>query len=162
MAVASLDSNDRLFPMRSSSIFSRSLILLQLGSAALLLFKAPLLVGPWPVTIFQLAGIGVGVWAVQVMRTANRFSIPPEVLSDSKLVRRSIYKYVRHPMYTSVLLYFLPSLLFHFSWWRSGFFAVLLVTLIVKLHYEEKLLRSAFPDYGDYQKKSWHLLPLVY
>lgn len=112
--------------------------------------------------LIQLAGLAIGIWAIAVMRSTNQFSIPPDVPDGSRLVKRSIYKYIRHPMYTAVLLYFLPSLLVYFSWWRLGYFAVLLVTLLVKIDHEERLLKGAFADYVDYQKQSWHLLPFVY
>lgn len=148
--------------MNSKFSFSRILVVLQLVSAGLLLASAPLLALHWVWGTIQIVGLGIGIWAIIVMKMSNKFNIPPDVREGSKLVKKSIYKYVRHPMYTSVLMYFLPGLIYHFSWLRLGYFGVLLITLIVKINYEEKLLKQAFQGYAHYQKQSWHLIPFVY
>ncbi len=148
--------------MPSKITFSNILVFSQLSSAGLLLLTGPLLADYWIGLIVQLIGLSVGVWAIVLMKMSNKFNVPPEVRKGSKLVKQSIYKYIRHPMYTSVLLYFLPALIFYFSWWRMGYFGILLVTLILKINYEEKLLKAAFSDYVNYQKHSWHLIPFVY
>lgn len=142
--------------------FSYILVFFQLSSAGLLLLSAPLLANHWAGIICQILGLGIGIWAIIIMKMANKFNVPPEVREGSKLVKQSIYKYIRHPMYTSVLLYFLPALIFYFSWWRVGYFSILLITLIIKINYEEKLLKKAFSDYANYQKHSWHLIPFIY
>jgi len=39
---------------------------------------------------------------------------------------------------------------------------VLVLTLLLKLHYEEALLCRRFADYPDYQQRSHKLLPWVF
>lgn len=148
--------------MASAFSLSRILVAFQLISAGLLLLTGPLLADAWIWAAIQIGGLAVGIWAIVVMKMSNKFNIPPDVREGSKLVKQSIYKYIRHPMYTAVLLYFLSGLIHHFSWARLGYFGILFITLVVKINYEEKLLRQAFEDYATYQKQSWHLIPFVY
>ncbi len=148
--------------MASAFSLSHILVAFQLLSAGLLLITGPLLANNWIWGAFQVGGLLIGIWAIVVMKMSNKFNIPPDVREGSKLVKQSIYKYIRHPMYTAVLLYFLFGLIHHFSWARVSYFGILLITLIIKINYEEKLLRQAFEDYAKYQKQSWHLIPFVY
>lgn len=147
-------------PFRLS--YSFALVIFQLTSAGLILISGPLLAGFWPSTLLQLLGLAFGIWAIVIMKRSNKFNIPPDVREGSKLVKTGIYKHIRHPMYTAVLLYFLPALIHHFSWWRLGYFSVLILTLLVKINYEERLLKNAFSEYKEYQRSSWHLIPFVY
>lgn len=142
--------------------YSLILVIFQLTSAGLLLISGPLLAGYWPSALLQLLGLAFGILAIVIMKRSNKFNIPPDVREGSKLVKTGIYKYIRHPMYTAVLLYFIPALIHHFTWLRLGYFGILLVTLLLKINYEEKLLKQAFVEYAQYKKSSWHLLPFVY
>jgi protein-S-isoprenylcysteine O-methyltransferase Ste14 len=122
--------------------------------------------GPWLArNLFglavQLAGAGIGVWAVATMRPGN-MKITPDVKQDARLVQHGPYRWVRHPMYLGLLLVTLPLVVTAFSIWRLAFWLILLVDLLVKLHYEEGLLVQKFPLYVKYQTESKRLIPYVY
>ena len=110
---------------------------------------------------FQLAGIVIGVSAVLAMRR-SRLRILPEPDAQAQLVRSGIYRYLRHPMYTSLLLVFLPPAIVQGMWTEWFVAAVLVLDLVFKLHYEERLLKWQFPDYTYYQQESWRLFPFLY
>ena len=119
------------------------------------LFAAP----PW--VWLELAGLGILAWAVITMQP-RRVSPLPAVRRDARLVTRGPYRWVRHPMYTGVLLAMLALVLDGLSIVRIAVWIILLVDLLAKLHYEESLLAKRFSEYGTYRQRTRKLLPFVY
>lgn len=100
------------------------------------------------------------MWAVWTMKIGN-FKITPDIPRNSRLVTSGPYKYIRHPMYTSLLLITLVLILDHFSPLRLFLWLVLLVDLLMKLNYEEELLSEYFKDYSLYKKRTKRLVPFI-
>lgn len=141
----------------------KSYLLVAIQMATLLLIA---LTGPWiarhPVWLLvEVLGLAVGVWAVAAMRLGN-FNIVPDIKPASRLVRRGPYGWIRHPMYTALLVVALALVLDAFSGLRLLLWVILLVDLLVKLHYEEELLTAHFADYAAYRQQTKRLLPWVY
>jgi protein-S-isoprenylcysteine O-methyltransferase Ste14 len=59
-------------------------------------------------------------------------------------------------------LFTLPLVIAAPSPLRIGLWVLLLANLTLKLHYEEGLLRSKFPDYTAYQERTRKLIPFIY
>ncbi len=117
-----------------------------------------------PESIFSLGcvlmGVILGVWAVLAMRF--RVSVLPEVRERQTLVVAGPYRFIRHPMYTAVLLTALGLVLHRPDSIAIGAWVILLGDLVVKLKYEEGLLLARFPDYALYAEKTRRLLPFLY
>ncbi len=92
----------------------------------------------------------------------SRLSVFPEPATGAKLLQHGIYAYIRHPLYTAVLLGTAAYLPAPWAWWRGLLWLLLLIILLLKIRFEESLLRKAFADYGSYQQHTWRLLPLIY
>ena len=105
--------------------------------------------------------IGLGCYALLVMKFGN-FHILPHPVKNSEMVIHGPYRYIRHPMYTSVLLTMLALIVGDFSAARLAMWLVLAADLIVKLNYEEKLLVIRFPAYKTYRLKTKRLIPFLY
>jgi len=65
-------------------------------------------------------------------------------------------------MYASILWLLFPMLIADGDVWRWMWLLGLVLTLLVKLHYEEFLLKQRFSDYARYQQRSYKLLPWIY
>ena len=116
----------------------------------------------WPLTLFLLAtAVVLGVWTLGYNRWGN-FNIRPELRSGAKLVTGGPYRWIRHPMYASVLLG--VGALVHADPrpWRIVLLAALAAVLIAKAAREETYLRAAFPEYSAYASRTWRLVPYVY
>ena len=132
----------------------------QLAGIAWLLVTGRLLVAlPW--IGMELAGLGIVAWAVFTMKP-NRVNPLPDVRREAKLVTGGPYRWVRHPMYTGVLLAMLALVVDTLTIARGGVWLILLVNLLVKLNYEETLLTQRFPEYAAYRQRTRKLLPFVY
>lgn len=91
----------------------------------------------------------------------SKFSIYPEPNPQSSLIRSGPYRYIRHPMYTSIMVFFFPSE------WPSDIYSPLLyllltIVLIVKMNYEESLLKKSMPLYQEYCLTTCRLIPFLY
>lgn len=79
-----------------------------------------------------------------------------------KLVTGGPYRFVRHPLYlgeqvaiTGVLLRYLsPVVVF--------VFAVQIAFQFYRMSCEEKVLAATFPEYADYARRTWRVLPGLY
>ncbi|OYT16572.1 MAG: hypothetical protein B7C24_07065 [Bacteroidetes bacterium 4572_77] len=109
----------------------------------------------------QLFAVFLGLWAIMVMRIGN-FNITPTPVKNGVFVNNPPYKILRHPMYTSILLFVIPELIDDFSGFRLSCFSVLSITLIFKIQYEEKNLLLQFSEYSAYKNNTWRIIPFLW
>ena len=107
-----------------------------------------------------IISLAFGIWAMIIMKF--KFNIFPELMPGSRLVTSGPYRYVRHPMYTAVLIITLVWLINEFTLLRLAVWVILLTDLIIKFRYEEKILMGKYEDYKEYKKRTKAILPLVY
>lgn len=93
-------------------------------------------------------------------KLGNNWANQVVIYKSHTLVKTGIYKYVRHPLYATIMLMFLGSCLVFMS--LTGFLAVLFV-FIPFMYYrakqEEKLLQERFSEYSDYKQKAGMFFP---
>lgn len=150
--------------MQPLSLKSSALVSFQFIAIGLLIielyFNHPLQLHPFPL-LLQLIAIGVGIWAMFTIGL-NNFNIRPDPKPHFTLITHGPYHYIRHPMYFSLLLFFGVAIVQQFSFSALSSFAALLITLLVKLHYEEQLLNQQHPDYSGYRQHTKRLIPFLY
>jgi protein-S-isoprenylcysteine O-methyltransferase Ste14 len=73
------------------------------------------------------------------------------------------YRYVRHPMYVSMFLFFPAAALLLGSWWGLLLCAVLLGLLVWRIPLEEQMLENGLAGYDEYkQNVRYRLIPHVW
>jgi protein-S-isoprenylcysteine O-methyltransferase Ste14 len=116
----------------------------------------------WPlVMLLIVAAAALGGWTLRHNRLGN-FGVRPEVRAGARLVTGGPYRWIRHPMYASLLLGLGALVVAAPRPWRIVLLAALLVVLLVKAAREEECLRAAFAGYADYAARTWRLVPFVY
>ena len=136
------------------------LVIGQFTCIAVLLFGGSWLLPGWAWAFF-LIGLSLFAWAAVSLGRKN-FTIMPEPKAGNELSVHGIYRFIRHPMYTAVLLCGLavtfgaPSLL------RYGALLVCTVVLVLKVRYEERVLSARHADYALRMAGVPRLLPLVW
>lgn len=133
----------------------------QFATLAAILLTGPLLTLNPAVLVVELAGLALGIWAVFSMGLGN-FKITPDPQQDAHLVARGPYALIRHPMYTALLVFALGLVLTMPTPFRVALWLALLIDLLLKINYEEKLLVAKFPDYLGYKIGTRKLIPFVY
>jgi len=145
---------------RRESLYQRTLVTGQFVLLLALLW--PPESGPlwWAALPFLLISVWLGAWALWANRPGN-FNIIPAVAPNARLIYDGPYQRVRHPMYTSVLLWGAGCVLFHFSAWQLLLWGLLVGVMVLKIRCEEHHLKIRFPEYVNVMAR-YHLLPKVW
>lgn len=76
-----------------------------------------------------------------------------------ELVTSGLYRFVRHPIYTGLLLLGIGFTLTNGFFPHIIFFALLVLLLLYKSNFEEQMLRERYVDYAAYAKRTGRFLP---
>ena len=115
----------------------------------------------WPL-LPTVMGIAIGGWAIYTVRVRSTLHIAPMVRRDATLVTGGPYRWMRHPMYTGLLLFCGGYVAACPSWFAIGSWFALALVLAIKIYYEEGMLRRRFPDYADYARHVRRLVPFLF
>ncbi len=128
-----------------------------------------LILGSTKVNFASIAGL-LSAWGAFPVRLAAKqalgkyYTINVAILKDHQLVDTGIYRYVRHPLYLGILMYYLGLPLIVNS--AVGLFVVTLPATIGSLYrmgLEEKALISRFGErYLAYAERTARLIPYVW
>lgn len=104
-----------------------------------------------------VAGIGIAVsGGVALGSSLTPLPIPR---AEGELVTSGVYRFIRHPIYTGLLLGSLGISIWGASLWHFLVFAGLVGVLYTKIHFEEKLLSTRYSDYQSYAMTTGRLFP---
>lgn len=117
----------------------------------------PLLTG-WALIAAALA---LTAWALVPFR-ATKLHISPLVAEGGTLVIEGPYRWIRHPMYASVLLAALGAVALDPTVVRIVSALLLLPVLYSKLTLEETFLREAYHGYDSYAVQTKRLIPGIW
>ena len=132
----------------------------QFGSIAVLLFAGGWQLPLWGWILFAL-GLAIFFFALASLGQRN-FTILPDPRAGNTLSQRGIYRLLRHPMYTAVLLCGSAVSFGAPSPWRWAALVVCALVLVVKVRYEERLLTIAHPEYPKLMKGVSRLIPWIW
>jgi protein-S-isoprenylcysteine O-methyltransferase Ste14 len=110
---------------------------------------------------FLILSIVLVLWAMATMQK-SKLRILPEPSPNATLITNGPYHFIRHPMYTAILLGSVGLLINHFTWMRLSMVIALAIVLIIKLTWEEKMLSKKFGEYMDYMKHTKRILPFIF
>ena len=110
-------------------------------------------------TILFASGIAFAVWARIYL--GRNWGMPMTQKDEPELVTSGPYRYVRHPIYSGILLAILGTALATNIYWLITF-VVLGVYFVYSATVEEKLLTTTFPStYPSYRSRTKMLIPFV-
>lgn len=101
-----------------------------------------------------------GVWGIIIMN--KHLNIAPDPLKHSVLITNGPYKFIRHPMYFSLLSVTLLWVIDYFTIIRFFIWILLFADILLKLHYEENLLIQSFNGYRNYTAVTKKIIPFIY
>jgi protein-S-isoprenylcysteine O-methyltransferase Ste14 len=116
--------------------------------------------GDWlDLPAWLLLGSGVAVTILALLRLNFNLSIFPTPPTKSELIQTGIYKYIRHPIYSGILLIALGWSLMYQSLYQLAITILLALLFWVKSTYEEQRLQARFPEYAEYKNRTGMFLP---
>ena len=110
--------------------------------------------------VLVAAGLAFSVWARRHL--GRNWSGSVVVKEDHSLIRTGPYHYVRHPIYTGLLLAFMGMAVTVGEWRGVLAFVLVFASLALKSRAEERRMREAFPEYEQYQRESAAIVPFVW
>ncbi len=136
------------------------LVIGQFVAIAILLLGGSWLLPWWAWGIFSL-GLLVFLLAATSLGS-NNLTVMPVPREENTLSKQGIYRFVRHPMYLSVLLCGVAVAFGAPSLWRWAGLAMALIVLVGKIRYEEHRLTAKHPEYPEVMRGVKRLVPGVW
>ena len=112
------------------------------------------------IIVFAVTGLIVALIARRTL--AGNWSRAVAFKEDHELITTGLYHYVRHPIYTGVLLMILATALSVGTLSAGIGFVIIVLGLWFKLRAEEEILTKHFPkEYSAYKDRTKALIPYV-
>ncbi len=111
-----------------------------------------------------MLAVGVVMRGIAIVTLGRLFSSRVAIQSGHRIIRNGLYRYMRHPSYTGLLLAFF-GLAVHWRSWASLIVVVAPITAAVlyRIKVEEAALVEALgSEYADYAAATKRLVPGVY
>lgn len=105
-------------------------------------------------------GCGFGLYTVKHNQLGN-FNITPEIKQNASLITTGAYRYIRHPMYFSVLLMMLGIVVSKPTILSFVIFVLLIITLFMKAQKEEMLWMERSCEYKIYMQHTKKIIPFI-
>jgi protein-S-isoprenylcysteine O-methyltransferase Ste14 len=105
------------------------------------------------------AGLALMVAAFATIRGV--IQIAPEPRAGGHLVTGGVYRRLRHPIYTAILILAVGLFLRKPTAAVAIAAIVVMVFLIVKSRFEEELLQVRYPEYAEYKTRTWGVVPFM-
>jgi protein-S-isoprenylcysteine O-methyltransferase Ste14 len=107
-----------------------------------------------------LSGYGLFVRVLLENRFAHRIVM---IEKEQKLITTGPYAVVRHPMYSGAILTFVAAPVALGSFWGLIAIPGIIVSLLVRIHNEEKVLSRGLAGYDAYRRNvRWRIIPGIW
>jgi protein-S-isoprenylcysteine O-methyltransferase Ste14 len=108
---------------------------------------------PFALQTLGLALLALSFGIIMWVMRENSFAAPVVKLQPDRgqrVVSTGPYAFVRHPMYSGTLLFFIGTPLLLGSWWGLALAPLFAVLFAIRSGIEERTLMAGLPGYGDY------------
>ena len=108
----------------------------------------------------QAAAVALMAWArVTFGRRSFHAAADP---TAGGIVTTGPYRYIRHPIYTSVCLFVVAGTLAHLSAASAALCLLVVAGALVRMVAEERLVTARYPEYAAYAAVTKRMLPRVF
>ena len=111
---------------------------------------------------FLILILGVSLRILSLLKLRENFSLIIESGDKNFLIADGIYKHIRHPLYLASLFIAASGCIIFTCIITWLFFILTLASILRRIKIEETFLISRFPEYSDYIKKTYKLIPFLY
>lgn len=106
-----------------------------------------------------LCAIGLLLMLFAFASLGGSIQIAPQPKVGGQLVTRGVYGRLRHPIYTAIVILVVGLFLRKPTVSTAIMAAVVISFLVVKARFEETLLLARYPEYADYRRRTWGIVP---
>jgi protein-S-isoprenylcysteine O-methyltransferase Ste14 len=106
-------------------------------------------------------GLAFAIWAR--LHIAENWSGRITVKEDHELVRTGPYRWIRHPIYTGLLLALGATVVAIDTWQAAIAFVLFVISFVIKLFIEERVMTATFGEkYTEYSRETSRLVPGIW
>lgn len=109
-----------------------------------------------------LGGVGGLLALGGVFSLGSNLTAVPHPKEDAHMVAHGAYRWVRHPIYSGLILGAVGLALLRGGWLSLLYALILFIFFDIKSRREEQWLREKYADYAAYQQRVRKLIPFVY
>ena len=103
--------------------------------------------------------IGFVILALSALALGKSLTAHPIPAKNAVLVTDGLYRFVKHPIYSGLILLGFGLTIAGGFFPHAIFFVALVLLLNYKASFEEKLLASTYAGYNEYSKKTGRFIP---
>ena len=113
----------------------------------------------WLAIAIQIAAVCLMIWARITfgLRSFHAAANP----TKGGLITRGPYRFIRHPIYASVIYFVWAGVLSHLSPINVCLGIIVTAGLVIRFRSEERLLLGMYPEYADYAAKTKRIIPYL-
>lgn len=111
------------------------------------------------VAFLVLSGIGLFIALFAILQLSTNLSPFPKPRKNAHLKINGVYKYIRHPMYSGIIIFLFFLSLYFASGYKIAIVFLLLTLFWFKSEYEEEQLCLKYPNYRDYRQDTGRFFP---
>ncbi|MGB3343917.1 MAG: isoprenylcysteine carboxylmethyltransferase family protein [Aequorivita sp.] len=120
----------------------------------------------FPVILFWIGVVmlvlGALITLIAVLQLNVHLSPFPSPLPGSRLIVKGVYKFVRHPIYTGIMMGFFGFAIIADSGYKLMVAAILSILFYFKSIYEEKRMVEVFSGYLEYKQRAGRFFPRLW
>ena len=125
-------------------------------------WSSPLSWSLWPGLLLHAGGDALMVWAMAVNPFLEK-TVRIQAERHHEVITTGPYALVRHPMYIGMIILMAGMPLVLGSWWTFVPVVALTLAVIIRLLFEEAMLRRDLPGYEEYTHRTrYRLLPHIW
>lgn len=94
-----------------------------------------------------------------IKQLGGSLTVHPQPKEKAQLIETGLYKFVRHPIYTGLLLATFGSVVQSMAVVKLFVWLLLVLVLNYKARWEEKLLSATYSNYTDYMLRTGRFVP---
>jgi len=153
--------------MKSATLKDLSWVIVQLVLLAALLFMPAFGLLPFLVPLRLLglflciAGLALSGAATWQLRAGSSLTPMPSPRTGAALLTSGLYRRVRHPVYSGLLVWAFGMAIAAASVLHFGLFGLLWIFFTAKAAHEERLLAQKFSDYPEYAARTPRFFPAL-
>ncbi len=137
------------------AVLIATLLALPYAAPTLHIIHTPILIG------WFVLGTGLLLFVFAFAALGKSFTPNPVPKENAAFVMHGIYRWIRHPMYTAVMLCAIGWSLTHGSFWLYALSATLVAFFWIKSTAEERWLVAQHEGYVGYRLRTGRFLPKV-